>query len=70
MAQKREYVEIMNISKQMIPLQVKPPGGDFYIEEQQIRLRPGKSAVVPKDHLLWSQIENCKARGQLKVTPR
>jgi hypothetical protein len=65
---KMQFVTLQNISSnQTIGLQVKPPKGDFYLDEQQVRLSPGDSVVVPKDHLLWSQIENCKAKKQLRV---
>ena len=60
-------VVVTNRSKQMIPIQVKPPRGDFFYEEQQVRLGPGKSVSVPKGHLNWAQIENCRGRGDVSV---
>ncbi len=60
-------LRIYNSSKQMIPIQVKPPGGDFYTSEQQIRLAPGKDVVLPKSHLRMAQIDNLKRRRMLKV---
>ena len=59
---------VLNISKQMIALQVKPPKGDFFIHEQQVRLQPGQHALLPKTHLNQSQVENLKRTGQIKVT--
>lgn len=58
---------IQNKTKQQIGIQVKPPNGDFYLEERQIKLSPigkkGSTFKVPKNHLNLSQIENFKARG-------
>lgn len=69
MATKRtEVIRVYNRSRQTLPLQVKPPGGDFYLHEQQIHLQPGKSVMVPKDHLRMDQVMNLAARGILKVT--
>ncbi len=64
---KHEYVNIQNISKQMIGLQVKPNNGDFFIEERQIRINPGKTVRLLKDFLLWSQVTNLQARHILRV---
>jgi D-lyxose ketol-isomerase len=60
-------IVITNRGKQMIPIQVKPPNGDFFYEEHQIRLNPGKSITLPKHFLNWAQIENCQARGNLSI---
>lgn len=60
-------VTISNRSRQMIPLQAKPPKGDFFYEEHQIRLNPGATAQIPGRYLNWSQIENCKGRGDIVV---
>jgi hypothetical protein len=62
-----EVATIYNRSKQMIPIQVAPPGGDFYLSEQQVHLRPGKTVQVAKSHLRWEQIQNLAARGILQV---
>jgi len=59
-------VIVVNRSRQMIPLQVRRPGGDFYHEEHQIRLKPGESSSpLPKRYLNWAQIENCRGRGDI-----
>jgi len=60
-------VMITNTCRQMIPLQVKPPKGDFYYEEHQIRLNPGQSVTLPTRYLNLSQIENCKSRGNIRT---
>jgi hypothetical protein len=62
-----EFVTIENISSQMVRIQIKPPGGDFYLDEQQIQINPNNRISVPKDHLLWQQIENFKAHKILRV---
>ena len=58
---------ITNRSRQMIPLQVRPPKGDFFYEEHQIRLNPGKTVTLPKRYLNQAQIENCRGRGDLTI---
>lgn len=68
-ARKRtEVIRIYNKGKQTIPLQVKPPKGDFYLHEQQIHLRPGKSVLLPKEHVRMDQVTNLTAKGMLKTT--
>lgn len=65
-------IRLENRSKQQIGVQVKPPNGDFFVEEHQIRLSPagkkGSTTVLPKAYLNWAQIENCRGRGFLSVT--
>ncbi len=61
-------IRIYNKSAQLIPIQIKPPGGDFFLHEQQIRIPPGKSVTVMKDHILLEQVMNLKARGMLQIT--
>jgi hypothetical protein len=51
----------------MIPLQARAPGSDFYSNEQQIRLMPGKDVSLPKSYLRKDQIDNLKARRMIKV---
>lgn len=62
-----ESWQIRNRSRQLISIQVRPPNGDFFYEEQQIRLSPGKSTVLPKKFVNQVQIENLKASGQIAV---
>jgi hypothetical protein len=64
---KTHIATIYNCSKQMIPLQVRPPGSDFYTNEQQIRLMPGQDVQLPKTYIRQEQIDNLCARGMIKV---
>lgn len=61
-------IRITNSSKQTIPLQARPPKGDFFLHEQQVYIAPGKSVELPKDYVIADQIDNLKARGMLRVT--
>jgi hypothetical protein len=60
-------VMITNRGRQMIPLQVRPPKGDFYYEEHQVRLCPGRSVTLPKRYLNYAQLENCRSRGDITI---
>lgn len=62
-----EYVRILNISRQMISVQARRPNSDFYLDEQQVRLAPGKDVKLPKNHLMMDQIENLCKRGILRI---
>lgn len=62
-----EVIRILNRSRQMVPLQVRPPDGDFFLHEQQVFLQPGKSVLLPKDHVRMEQITNLKARGVIQT---
>ena len=64
---KTEVIRILNISKQTIRLQVKPPEGDFFLHEQQVGIAPGKFVTLPKDHLIETQINNLRANRFIKV---
>jgi hypothetical protein len=64
-----QVVRVVNISTQRIDLQIQPPGGDFYLEQRQVRLMPTKSVDVPVDHLNAAQLENYKARHQIQIIP-
>ncbi len=66
-AKKSHVVRIYNQSKQMIPLQLRAPGSDFFTNEQQIRLGPGKNVILPKSHLLEDQITNLQKRRMITV---
>lgn len=63
-----EQITLTNVSRQMIPVQIKPPNGDFYLHERQARIMPGKSLTVPLSHVSQGQIENLKARHELRIT--
>ena len=62
-----EVIRIYNCSKQMIQLQVRPPKTDFYVNEMQARLMPGKDALLDKSHLLMDQVENLCKKGLIRV---
>lgn len=66
--QRTEVIRIHNRGHQAIPIQVKPPKGDFYLHEQQVHLHSGKSILLPKDHVRMDQVINLAARGMLRVT--
>ena len=63
-----KMVAITNRTRQMIPIQVRPPKSDFFYEEKQMRIAPGRSVTLPKSHLNWQQIENCRGRGDISVS--
>ena len=60
-------VQIYNSSRQMIPIVVRPPGGDFFLHEQTIYLRPGKTVRLPKSFLNDSQITNLTAKRMIRI---
>ena len=67
MKQTNFVVQLYNCSRQMIPISVRPPGGDFFLHEQAIYLRPGKVVRLPKNFLNESQITNLTAKRMLKI---
>lgn len=67
MAKNVKFVTICNRSRQTIPLQVKPPGGDFYMQERQVRIPAGKSVQLPADYLMDAQVENLQAKQELQI---
>lgn len=64
---KSHVVTVYNCSKQLISLQVRAPGSDFYTNEQQVRIPAGRSAQLPKAYLRSDQLGNLKARGMIKI---
>lgn len=64
---KSPVVRIYNSSKQMIPLQVRSPGSDFFTNEQQVRLQAGQDTLLPKSHLNLHQIENLRRKRMIRV---
>lgn len=60
-------IGIYNASKQTIPLQAKPPNGDFFLHEQQIRIPKGKTVYIQSSYLLADQVKNLQAKGIIKV---
>lgn len=67
MATKSHVIRIYNNSKQLISLQVRSPNGDFYTSEQQVRIVPNQSVVLPKSHVRQDQIDNLQKRGMIRV---
>lgn len=67
MAKGSGFVRIYNKSHQTVSIQARPPGGDFFIHEQQIHIPPGKDATLPRDHLLLDQVTNLAARGLVRL---
>lgn len=63
----QRMIRVFNSCRQMIPLQLRPPGTSFYRNEQQVRLNPGQHALLPYDHLRADQIENLQKKGMIKV---
>lgn len=63
----REYVTVTNVSNQMIPIQVRSPAGDFYLEERQARINPGRSIQLPRNFLNQGQLENLKSRHHVQI---
>lgn len=61
-------VRIYNRSKQMLPIQVFPKNGDFYLHSQNIYLKPGKYTTLPKSYLNMNQINNLQANRMLQIT--
>ena len=62
-----DMIVVYNRSKQTISLQVKPPGGDFFLHEQAVHLRPNKSVRLPKSFANTSQIRNLQAKRKIQV---
>lgn len=67
MAKQIETISIYNRSKQVIPLQARPPKGDFYLSEQQIRIMPNETVQINSAYLIEEQINNLAAKGLIKV---
>lgn len=64
---KSHVIRVYNSSNQMIPLQARAPGTDFFTSEQQVRIGPGRDVLLPKSHLRMDQIDNLQKRGMIKV---
>lgn len=68
------FIVISNrTKKQPISIQLRPPFGpdgkriDFYLGEQTVPLRPGKTAKFPKSRLYDYQITNLRKAGYITV---
>lgn len=64
---KSRVIRIYNCSKQMVPLQIRPPGSDFYTSEAQVRLAPGQDTLLPASHIREEQIDNLQRRRMIRV---
>lgn len=64
---KTAVIRVYNNSKQLIQLQVRAPGSDFFTNEQQVRIPPGGDVLLPKSHLRQDQVENLQKRGFIKI---
>jgi hypothetical protein len=64
---KSHVIRVYNNSRQLIQLQARPPGGNFYTNESQVRIPPGQDVLLPKTHLRQDQLENLKKKGFIKI---
>lgn len=65
---KGDTLTILNRSKQIISINCKhPPGSDFFVASQDVRIAPGKKATLPKSRLWSSQIARLQKRGMISV---
>ena len=62
-----KFVRIINVSNQLISVQVSAVNGDFYKDQQQIQLAPGKNVQLDEKYLVSEQVNNLRERGLLKV---
>jgi 5'(3')-deoxyribonucleotidase len=60
-------VKIYNRSNQMIPLQLMPPKGDFFLNQQVVYLGPKRTVKVPKSYINEDQINNLQSRRELQI---
>jgi hypothetical protein len=61
-------VRILNISKQVIPIHLRPPSGvDFYVGAEDVRLYPGKSKMFKKHRLWLPQVDRLKKQQKVQV---
>lgn len=68
--QASEILSIYNKSKQTISLQARPPKGDFFLDEQQIRIRPKETVQLDARYIMEEQIKNLASKGLLKIVRR
>lgn len=67
-AGRSETITVLNRSRQVISINCKhPPGSDFFLGSQDVRLYPGRRATLPKSRLWSSQIERLQKRGMLSI---
>lgn len=66
-AKKSHVIRIYNNSNQLIQLQMRAPGGDFFTNESQVRINPGRDVLLPKSHVRQDQVENLTKKGFIKI---
>lgn len=66
-AKKSHVIRVYNNSKQLIQLQMRAPGGDFFTNESQVRINPGQEVLLPKSHLRHDQVTNLTKKGFIKI---
>jgi hypothetical protein len=67
-ARSDEMVIIINKDKQMVPIQLRAPGGyTFWQGEQTIPLLPKRMSKFPKNRLYQEQIINLQKAGRIQV---
>lgn len=59
-------VRIVNVSSQLINLQVKSDN-DFFRGQQQLPIFSGKDVSIDEKYLVEGQVENLVSRGLLKI---
>jgi len=64
------YYRIHNRSKQMLPIHFKAgTSTDFFVNEQSIKLIPGKTSVpIPEGRLNMAQVRNLEKKGMIRLT--
>ena len=60
-------IRVYNSSRQLLQLQMRAPGGDFFTNESQVRINPGQEALLPKSHVRKDQITNLTKKGFIKI---
>jgi hypothetical protein len=46
---------------------MRPPGGEFYTNESQARIMPGKEVMLPKSHCRQDQLDNLAKSGFIRI---
>lgn len=64
---KSHSIRVYNKSRQTISLQLTPKGGDFFLHQQQVHIRPGIPVEIPKSHIIEEQIQNLQKQGMISV---
>jgi len=73
---KKETIRILNVSKQLVPIHLKPPRKqdgdrtDFYVGAQDVRLGPGQDHLFDADRIWSSQITRLQKQGRIRIVGR